>query len=154
MRLFDAGYGFEYAVVFCVRAGGLFRVVLVWLLNASCYWFTFSRVVVSSFLFDCSAYLLCPLCLLAYPSRICVRPCLLGCLAYFRLFAVVGCLALLIHVSPFRRQGWREYVEEPGQPLVNPVVAPSGCTEHANIYAIYAIDSRQVCLLRSGRHLS
>lgn len=41
------------------------------------------------------------------------------------------------------RQGWREYVEEPGNPLVNPVVIPSGCGEHANVYAIYAVDSRQ-----------
>lgn len=47
-------------------------------------------------------------------------------------------------------QGWREYVEEPGQPLVNPVVVPSGCAEHANIYAVYAVDSRQASWLLTG----
>lgn len=41
-------------------------------------------------------------------------------------------------------QGWRDYVEEPGEPTVNPVVIASGCSEHANICAIYAVDSRQV----------
>ncbi|CAN0379468.1 unnamed protein product, partial [Ectocarpus sp. 8 AP-2014] len=46
-----------------------------------------------------------------------------------------------------KQKGWREHVEEPGPPLVNPVVVPSGCAEHANIYAIYAVDSRQA----SGR---
>ena len=34
-------------------------------------------------------------------------------------------------------------MEEPGHPLVNPVVVASGCAEHANVYAIYAVDSRQ-----------
>ncbi|CBN77500.1 conserved unknown protein [Ectocarpus siliculosus] len=55
-----------------------------------------------------------------------------------------------------KQKGWREYVEEPGPPLVNPVVVPSGCAEHANIYAIYAVDSRQVlnALLMEPRFLS
>ncbi|CAN0348577.1 unnamed protein product, partial [Pylaiella littoralis] len=55
-----------------------------------------------------------------------------------------------------KQKGWREYVEEPGNPLVNPVVVPSGCAEHANIYAIYAVDSRQVlkALLMEPRFLS
>ncbi|CAM9286802.1 unnamed protein product [Choristocarpus tenellus] len=43
-----------------------------------------------------------------------------------------------------KQEGWREYIPEPGQPLVNPVVIPSGCDEHANIYAIYAVDERQL----------
>ncbi|CAM9287427.1 unnamed protein product, partial [Laminaria digitata] len=55
-----------------------------------------------------------------------------------------------------KQQGWREYVEQPGQPLVNPVVIPSGCAEHANIYAVYAVDSRQALatLLLEPRYLS
>ncbi|CAN0307842.1 unnamed protein product, partial [Ectocarpus sp. 6 AP-2014] len=55
-----------------------------------------------------------------------------------------------------KQKGWREHVEEPGPPLVNPVVVPSGCAEHANIYAIYAVDSRQVlnALLMEPRFLS
>ncbi|GAX22173.1 hypothetical protein FisN_19Lh233 [Fistulifera solaris] len=40
--------------------------------------------------------------------------------------------------------GWRQYIEEPGQPLINSNVFPSGCYEHANEYWIYLIDSRQV----------
>ncbi|CAM9668946.1 unnamed protein product, partial [Hapterophycus canaliculatus] len=55
-----------------------------------------------------------------------------------------------------KHKGWREYVEEPGRPLVNPIVVPSGCAEHANLYAIYAVDSRQVlkALLSEPRFLS
>lgn len=40
--------------------------------------------------------------------------------------------------------GWRQYVEEPGQPLINSNVFASGCYEHANEYWVYLIDSRQV----------
>lgn len=51
-------------------------------------------------------------------------------------------------------QGWREYVEEPGHPLVNPVVVPSGCAEHANIYAIYVVDSRQARAVKGVARLA
>jgi hypothetical protein len=40
--------------------------------------------------------------------------------------------------------GWRQYIEEPGQPLINSNVFPTGCYEHANEYWIYLIDARQV----------
>ena len=40
--------------------------------------------------------------------------------------------------------GWRQYVEEPGQPYINSNVFASGCYEHANEYWVYFIDSRQV----------
>lgn len=42
-------------------------------------------------------------------------------------------------------------MEEPGHPLINPVVVASGCAEHANIYAIYAVDSRQASTTVAGR---
>jgi hypothetical protein len=40
--------------------------------------------------------------------------------------------------------GWRQYVEEPGQPLINSNVFASGCREHANEYWVYLVDARQV----------
>jgi hypothetical protein len=40
--------------------------------------------------------------------------------------------------------GWRQYIEEPGQPLINSNVFPTGCYEHANEYWIYLIDARQI----------
>lgn len=40
--------------------------------------------------------------------------------------------------------GWRQYVEEPGQPYINSNVFASGCAEHANEYWVYLVDSRQV----------
>ncbi|CAM9100961.1 unnamed protein product, partial [Discosporangium mesarthrocarpum] len=43
-----------------------------------------------------------------------------------------------------KEKGWREYIAEPEHPYINPIVIPSGCDEHANIYAIYAVDERQV----------
>jgi hypothetical protein len=44
--------------------------------------------------------------------------------------------------------GWRQYVDEPGQPYINSNVFASGCAEHANEYWVYLVDSRQshVCL--------
>jgi hypothetical protein len=38
---------------------------------------------------------------------------------------------------------WREFREDPPQ-VPNAVVMPTGCSEHANIYWIHAVDSRQV----------
>lgn len=46
---------------------------------------------------------------------------------------------------------WREY--KPGGDAlktVNPAVVPTGCDEHANRYAIYAIDSRQAIIALAG----
>lgn len=40
--------------------------------------------------------------------------------------------------------GWRQYIEEPAQPLINSNVFASGCYEHANEYWVYLIDARQV----------
>lgn len=40
--------------------------------------------------------------------------------------------------------GWRQYIDEPEQPLINSNVFASGCYEHANEYWVYLIDSRQV----------
>ena len=42
------------------------------------------------------------------------------------------------------QSGWRQYVDDPDQPLINSNVFPSGCAEHANEYWIYLVDSRQV----------
>ena len=39
--------------------------------------------------------------------------------------------------------GWRQYTDEPGQPLINSNVIVSGCAEHANEYWVYAVDTRQ-----------
>jgi hypothetical protein len=39
---------------------------------------------------------------------------------------------------------WRQYTEEPGQPLINSDVNASGCHAHANEYWRYLMDSRQV----------
>ncbi|CAN0186744.1 unnamed protein product, partial [Phaeothamnion confervicola] len=33
---------------------------------------------------------------------------------------------------------WREYKPAPQTPHVNPAVVPTGCWEHANVYAVYA----------------
>jgi hypothetical protein len=52
---------------------------------------------------------------------------------------VRGCKAFL----DVLQDGWRQYTQEPGQPLINSVVMVSGCQEHANQYWIYAVDSRQ-----------
>ena len=42
------------------------------------------------------------------------------------------------------QSGWRQYVDEPGQPLINSNVFASGCAEHANEYWVYVVDARQV----------
>ena len=39
---------------------------------------------------------------------------------------------------------WREYSNEPDQPVINSNVFASGCYEHANEYWLYLVDSRQV----------
>jgi hypothetical protein len=44
---------------------------------------------------------------------------------------------------------WREFREDPPQ-VPNAVVMPTGCHEHANIYWIYAVDSRQVNHILAG----
>jgi hypothetical protein len=44
---------------------------------------------------------------------------------------------------------WREFREDPPQ-VPNAVVMPTGCFEHANIYWIYAVDSRQVNHILAG----
>lgn len=51
---------------------------------------------------------------------------------------------------------WRQYTPEPGQPLINCNVFPSGCYEHANQYWIYLVDARQfvTILMREPRFLS
>jgi len=35
---------------------------------------------------------------------------------------------------------WRQYTPEPGQPLINCNVYPSGCHQHANQYWMYVVD--------------
>lgn len=51
---------------------------------------------------------------------------------------------------------WRQYTPEPGQPLINCNVYPSGCYEHANQYWIYLVDTRQfiTVLMKEPRFLS
>lgn len=51
---------------------------------------------------------------------------------------------------------WRQYTPEPGQPLINCNVYPSGCYEHANQYWIYLVDIRQfiTILMKEPRFLS
>ena len=51
---------------------------------------------------------------------------------------------------------WRQYTPEPGQPLINCNVFPSGCHEHANQYWIYLVDTRQfiTILMKEPRFLS
>lgn len=44
---------------------------------------------------------------------------------------------------------WREFREDPPQ-VPNAVVMPTGCREHANIYWIYAVDSRQFIHILAG----
>jgi hypothetical protein len=44
---------------------------------------------------------------------------------------------------------WREFREDPPH-VPNAVVMPTGCHEHANIYWIYAVDSRQVIHVLAG----
>ena len=44
---------------------------------------------------------------------------------------------------------WREFREDPPQ-VPNAVVMPTGCREHANIYWIYAVDSRQILHILAG----
>jgi hypothetical protein len=51
---------------------------------------------------------------------------------------------------------FRQYTPEPGQPLINCNVYPSGCYEHANQYWIYLVDTRQflTILMKEPRFLS
>jgi hypothetical protein len=51
---------------------------------------------------------------------------------------------------------WRQYTPEPGQPLINSNVYPSGCHEHANQYWMYLVDKRQflTILMMEPRFLS
>lgn len=51
---------------------------------------------------------------------------------------------------------WRQYTPEPGQPLINCNVYPTGCHEHANQYWIYLVDTRQfiTILMKEPRFLS
>jgi hypothetical protein len=51
---------------------------------------------------------------------------------------------------------WRQYTPEPGQPLINCNVFPSGCYEHANQYWMYLVDTRQfiTILMKEPRFLS
>jgi len=49
-----------------------------------------------------------------------------------------------------KQESWREYVTEPGMPPINHAVLPSGCHEHANVYWVYAVDSRQVSANLTG----
>lgn len=52
--------------------------------------------------------------------------------------------------------GWRQYVNEPDQPLINCNVIPTGCWHHANEYWMYLVDSRQfiAILMNEPRFLS
>ena len=45
---------------------------------------------------------------------------------------------------------WREYKGEKELKTVNPAIVPTGCEEHANRYAIYAVDSRQAIIALAG----
>ena len=46
---------------------------------------------------------------------------------------------------------WREYKDDEGVlKTVNPALYPTGCDEHANRYAIYAVDSRQAINALAG----
>lgn len=51
---------------------------------------------------------------------------------------------------------FRQYVEEPEQPLINCNLIPTGCWEHANEYWMYAVDVRQfiAVLMNEPRFLS
>jgi len=51
---------------------------------------------------------------------------------------------------------WRQYTPEPGQPLINCNVYPTGCYEHANQYWMYLVDTRQfiTILMKEPRFLS
>ena len=58
-----------------------------------------------------------------------------------------------------KQPDWREYVDNnnnnyENKPMllktVNPAVIPTGCDEHANRYAIYAVDSRQALVALAG----
>lgn len=58
-----------------------------------------------------------------------------------------------------KQPDWREYVDDTLQDdnndnmvfkTVNPAVIPTGCDEHANRYAIYAVDSRQALVALAG----
>ena len=51
---------------------------------------------------------------------------------------------------------WRQYIVEPGQPLINCNVVPSGCYKHANQYWMYLVDTRQfiTILMKEPRFLS
>ncbi len=51
---------------------------------------------------------------------------------------------------------WRQYTLDPGQPLINCNVFPSGCYEHANQYWMYLVDTRQfiTILMKEPRFLS
>jgi hypothetical protein len=50
-----------------------------------------------------------------------------------------------------KEPGWREYQEGDGPPQVpNAVVLPTGCREHANVYWIYAVDTRQYQHILAG----
>jgi len=46
--------------------------------------------------------------------------------------------------------GWREYKDPPLLATVNPAIYPSGCDEHANQYAVYLADARQVINALAG----
>jgi hypothetical protein len=46
--------------------------------------------------------------------------------------------------------GWRQYIPEPEQPLINCNVVPSGCWHHANEYWMYLVDSRQFLAILMG----
>ena len=46
--------------------------------------------------------------------------------------------------------GWREYKDDSDLKTVNPALVPTGCDEHANRYAIYAVDSRQAINALAG----
>lgn len=45
---------------------------------------------------------------------------------------------------------WREYAKGDRLKTVNPALVPTGCDEHANRYAIYAVDSRQTINALAG----
>mmetsp|Transcript_62900 Transcript_62900/g.180965 ORF Transcript_62900/g.180965 Transcript_62900/m.180965 type:complete len:354 (-) Transcript_62900:113-1174(-) len=53
-------------------------------------------------------------------------------------------------------EDWRQYTPEPGQPLINCNVVPTGCYEHANQYWMYLVDTRQfiTILMKEPRFLS
>lgn len=54
------------------------------------------------------------------------------------------------------QEGWRQYVHDPEQPLINCNIVPTGCWHHANEYWLYAVDTRQLItiLMNEPRFLS